>query len=128
MSTFDSVARREALIVAVLGEDVKSIADELASDDPSRVAGIKLAGMITQALLDRAKLVNQLSTIFDDDKTVIEIATDLTVSSIRDVALHYDKDRLAKLHGGAASVFYHLHKGLTVVHSRFDGQWLSRRA
>lgn len=126
-NTSDSVARRETLIVAVLGEDLKPIAAELASDDPSRIAGIRPEGNITQAMLDRAKLVNELSKIFDDDKTVIEIATDLTVTSVRDVALHYDKDRLAKLHSGAASVLSP-HNQLTVGDQRFDGKRLSRWA
>jgi hypothetical protein len=92
-----AVERRTALIVAVLGEAVKPIAPELASDDPSRVAAVKPDGNVTQTMLDRAKLVNQLSKMFDDDKVVTEIATDLTVSTVRDVALHYDKERLAKI-------------------------------
>ena len=92
-----AVERRTALIVAVLGETVKPIAPELASDDPSRVAAVKPDGNVTQTMLDRAKLVNQLSKMFDDDKVVTEIATDLTVSTVRDVALHYDKERLAKI-------------------------------
>jgi hypothetical protein len=104
MSDTSEVERRAALLIAILGEDAKPVADELASGDSFRVAAVKPEGNVTQTMLDRAKFINDLATIFDDDKIVSEIATDLTVSTIRDVALHYDKERLAKITPATRSV------------------------
>jgi hypothetical protein len=97
MSSDAAEKRRADLIVSVLGKDAEPFAESLASNDPSHIAAVKPTGNITQATLDRATFVSNLAGIIDNDQVVIAIGKDPSVSSVRDVALNYDKDRLSKL-------------------------------
>jgi hypothetical protein len=102
MSTEGAAAqRRSNLILAVLGDDAKPVAHALASNDPA----VKLAAKVTQPTLDGAAFVNDLAGIVDDDRVVIAIGKDPDVSTIRDVALKYDRNCLTKLLPSRASVY-----------------------
>jgi hypothetical protein len=89
--------RRIDLLNSVLGgEDGKKISTQLRHDNgdlPTTIA--KLKDTLPAATLERASLIHSLSAVTLDKGIVGTIANDPEISSLRDVALHYDNTKLA---------------------------------
>jgi len=91
--------RRIDLLNTVLGgEDGKKISTQLRIDKgdlPTTIA--KLKDTVPAATLERASLIHSLSAISLDEGIVSTIANDPEITSLRDVALHYDNTKLVAL-------------------------------
>ena len=91
--------RRIDLLNTVLGgEDGKKISTQLRIDKgdlPTTIATLK--DTVPAATLERASLIHSLSAISLDEGIVSTIANDPEITSLRDVALHYDNTKLVAL-------------------------------
>jgi hypothetical protein len=99
--------RRIDLLNSVLGEDGKTISTQLRRDNgdfPTTVA--KLKDTLPAETLQRASLVHSLGAISQDKDIVSTIANDPEITTLRDVALHYDNTKLAAL--ATLKLFYPL--------------------
>jgi len=79
-------------IVSILGDNAREAADAVVDGNSTLPA---TATPAEQALLPRVQFINSLCVLFDDNYDVVgPIAKDQSVSTLRDVALKYDKDTL----------------------------------
>ena len=81
-------------IVSILGNNANEAANAVVNGSPmsTKVAPAE------KELLPRVEFINSLCALFDDNYSVVgPIAKDPEVSSLRDVALNYTEDALAKI-------------------------------
>ena len=89
-------------IVSFLGDDAKEAADVVIDGNSTLPS---TATPAEQALLPRVKFIDSLCIFFDDNYDVVRaIAKDPNVSSLRDVALNYDQNALARVIGSPPAV------------------------
>jgi hypothetical protein len=96
---FLTIERRIDLLNSILGgEDSKKISTQLRNDNGDLLATIaKFKDILSAATLERASLIHSLSAITLDKSIVGTISNDPEITTLRDMALHYDNTKLAAL-------------------------------
>lgn len=95
---------RQKIVESALGADSTKVLDYLAKADGKAVFSNSLPGDMSssglpQNLIDRAKLAESIAVITGDNMTLATaILGDNSIGSLRDVALQYDSERVARLH------------------------------